>query len=301
MNEGKKEDQRQDGRPQEIVRAGDPHALSIPMMPIEELKRLTAYVNEVKKALMVEGKDYVREGDRQYTCRSGFAKLAQGFMLSDEPPEITTLYYEEEKTWEFEYKLRRQWVKGEAVTKIKGFSARLRVIQNSTGRFASGEGVCTVQELHLTNNMSPKWYHRCLATAKTRAYNRAVSNFVGSADVSAEEMGLKYEDEGGESGRKIDDTVRWKDDRNNWRCNDIGIEKMDTPIPASIAAGLDAEGIKSDALKMGMFGEEAVLYLPDVNTRVTAYKKFMKTVTNPSRFEYCSGSKSTHWFPVEDE
>ena len=34
--------------------------LGIPMMPIEQLKELTAYVNQVKKALMVEGKDYVR-------------------------------------------------------------------------------------------------------------------------------------------------------------------------------------------------------------------------------------------------
>ena len=75
-----------------------PHELSplaIPMMDIKELKKLTAYVNNVKKTLMVKGKDYVIDGNRQYTARSGFAKLHQGFFLSDKRAEIKTLYYDE--------------------------------------------------------------------------------------------------------------------------------------------------------------------------------------------------------------
>ena len=166
--------------------------LAIPMMPIEELKKLTAYVNDVKRTLMKKDKDYVIEGNKQYTARSGFAKLAQGFNLSDDLPIITKLTYDETKTWKFYYYLNKKKVEGVATTDILGFEA-IVVVRNPYGRQATGEGACTVEELHMTNNMSPKWYHRCLATAKTRAYNRAVSNFVGSADVSAEEMGLVYD------------------------------------------------------------------------------------------------------------
>lgn len=167
-------------------------SLAIPMMPIEELKRLTAYVNDVKKTLMKQNRDYIIDGKKQYTTRSGFAKLAQGFNLSDDPPIMKTLKYDEPKTWNFNYYLNRIKVEGTATTDILGFEAVV-VVRNPYGRYATGEGACTVEELHMTNNMSPKWYHRCLATAKTRAYNRAISNFVGSADVSAEEMGLVYD------------------------------------------------------------------------------------------------------------
>ncbi len=173
----------------------EPMALAIPMMEIEELKKLTAYVNEVKKTLMIKGKDYVIDGNRQYTARSGFAKLHQGFFLSDEKPEIKTLYYDEPREFEYTHRIRRELKEEKITTKIYGFEAYVTVINVNTGRHASGEGACTLEELHQTHNMSPKWYHRCLGTAKTRAWNRAVSNYVGSAEVSAEEMGLKYTDD----------------------------------------------------------------------------------------------------------
>lgn len=165
--------------------------LPIPMMPIEQLRKLTAYVAEVKKALMVKGQDYIQEGGRQYTARSGFAKLGQGFGLSDDSPVITKLLESEEKQYVFEYNVGKQRTTATISTNVMGFEAVVTV-RNKYGRYATGEGACTVEELHLTNNMSPKWYHRAYATAKTRAYNRAVSNFVGSAEVSAEEMGLTY-------------------------------------------------------------------------------------------------------------
>jgi len=167
--------------------------LAIPMMPIEQLKRLTAYVNDVKKALMVAGQDYIVDGKRQYTARSGFAKLAQGFGLSDDPAVIEELHTDEPNEYVYEYSIYKQRKTTTLRTDIMGFKAMV-VVRNRAGRTATGEGACTVDELHLTNNLSPKWYHRCLATAKTRAYNRAVSNFVGSAEVSAEEMGLTYAD-----------------------------------------------------------------------------------------------------------
>lgn len=173
----------------------EPTPLGIPMMPIEELKKLTAYVNDVKKTLMVEGKDYVVDGNRQYTARSGFAKLHQGFFLSDGKAEINTLYEKEPVEYTFKHMVRRREKTETFTTDIMGFEAYVTVINTDTGRHASGEGACTISELSMTNNLSPKWYHRALGTAKTRAWNRAVSNYVGSAEVSAEEMGLRYEDE----------------------------------------------------------------------------------------------------------
>jgi len=173
--------------------------LAIPMMPIEQLKRLTAYVNDVKKALMVVGQDYIVDGKRQYTARSGFAKLAQGFGLSDDPAIIEELHTDEPNEYVYEYSIYKQRKTTTLRTDIMGFKAMV-VVRNRAGRMATGEGACTVEELYLTNNLSPKWYHRCLATAKTRAYNRAVSNFVGSAEVSAEELGLVYPEEEGGGG-----------------------------------------------------------------------------------------------------
>ena len=169
--------------------------LAIPMMDLKELQKLTAYVNDVKKTLMKEGQDYIIDGNKQYTARSGFAKLHQGFFLSDGKPEVKTLHYEKPHEFEFTHRIRRELKTEKVTTKIYGFEAYVTVINVNTGRHASGEGACTVEELHQTHNMSPKWYHRLLATAKTRAWNRAVSNYVGSAEVSAEEMGLTYTDE----------------------------------------------------------------------------------------------------------
>ena len=178
----------------------EPTPLAIPRMSIEELRELTAYVNEVKKTLMIEGKDYVIDGNRQYTARSGFAKLHQGFTLSDEAPIFTPIYYDEPQEFTFKHRVRRE-LKAETIsTKVYGFECIVKVINLESGRYAHGEGACTLEELHQTNNMSPKWYHRLKATAKTRAWNRAVSNYVGSAEVSAEEMGLTYP--GGNQGSR---------------------------------------------------------------------------------------------------
>jgi len=176
-------------------------SLIIPMVPIEQLKALTAYVNEVKKTLMVKDKDYVISWDgNQYTARSGYAKLAQGFTLSDEEPIVKKLLMidvtgEESQEFTFKHMIKKEWKTRTFTTKIYGFEAYVKVINVDTGRFSYGEGACSVEELDWTNNLDTKWYHRCLGTAKTRAWNRAVSNYVGSADVSAEEMGLRYEDE----------------------------------------------------------------------------------------------------------
>lgn len=186
----------------------DQLSLVIPMMPIEELTKLTNYCAQVKKALMIEGKDYIVDGKRQYTARSGFAKLHQGFFLSDGKAEVKPIYYDEPHEFEYTHYIYKKPQHEKITTKIYGFEAYVTVINVDTGRHASGEGACTVEELHQTHNMSPKWYHRCLGTAKTRAWNRAVSNYVGSAEVSAEEMGLVYTDDEPPPRKKVDADVK---------------------------------------------------------------------------------------------
>ncbi|HUW44787.1 MAG TPA: hypothetical protein VMW50_03235 [Dehalococcoidia bacterium] len=142
-------------------------ALAIPMMPIEELTKLTNYVAQVKETLMTKNKDYFIQGNKQYTARSGFAKLAQGFDLSDEillEKEI----YQDGRFYGFNYTV---------------------CVYNRLGRRSTGVGSCTIDEPNLIHHKD-RPYHDVRSIAFTRAWNRAVSNFVGSADVSAEEMSL---------------------------------------------------------------------------------------------------------------
>lgn len=143
------------------------YSVSIPMMPIKELSSLTKYVAEVKKTLMKKGEDYIIQKGKQYTARKGFAKLAQGFNLSDE------IISEEELTRKGEF---------------YGFSYTVRVY-NAYGRQAMGVGSCTVDEPNIKHHRD-RPYHDVRSIAYTRAWNRAISNFVGSADVSAEEMSI---------------------------------------------------------------------------------------------------------------
>lgn len=149
---------------------------AIPRFPLAELKELTDYVAQVKATLMTKDKDYVIQRGKQYTTRSGFAKLAQGFLLSDEVVKEERL----EKDGEF-----------------YGFNFTVRVF-NDHGRRSTGVGSCTMDEPNVVEYHKERPYHDCRSIAYTRAYNRAVSNFVGSADVSAEE--LSYE-----PGRKLVD------------------------------------------------------------------------------------------------
>lgn len=141
--------------------------LSIPMIPIAELSDLTNYVAQIKGTLMTEGKDYIIQKGKQYTARSGFAKLSQGFNLSDEILKEEEMYKD---------------------GTFFGYNYTIRVF-NSLGRQATGVGSCTIDEPNLIHHKE-RPYHDVRSIAFTRAWNRAVSNFVGSADVSAEEMSL---------------------------------------------------------------------------------------------------------------
>lgn len=61
--------------------------MDIPMMDLELLKELTTYVAEVKRTLMTEDVDYVVQNNKQYTTRSGFAKMLAGAGFKWRPTE----------------------------------------------------------------------------------------------------------------------------------------------------------------------------------------------------------------------
>ena len=146
--------------------------LPIPRASIEDMKAVASFIDNMKKALMVEDVDYVRDGRKQYTTRSGFAKLALGFGLSDEIIEEHELLDKDDE--------------------FLGWRVKVRVWQPGSGRQSNGVGACTVLEdnIQRKEKRTPgrAVHHDTYATAHTRALNRAISNIVGSAEVSAEEM-----------------------------------------------------------------------------------------------------------------
>ena len=95
------------------------------------------------------------------------------------------------------------------------------------------------------------------------------------------------------------ESSRWKNDRGFWTCNDTGITELETPIPDKVSDALEDAGVDPSALRMGTYGGEPVLFLPNVNTKINPYKKVLKEITDPSKFEYCAGNLSSHWFPVD--
>jgi len=97
------------------------------------------------------------------------------------------------------------------------------------------------------------------------------------------------------------ESSRWKNDRGFWTCNDTGITELETPIPDKVSDALEDAGVDPSALRMGTYGDEPVLFLPNVNTKINPYKKVLKEITDPSKFEYCVGNLSSHWFPVDKE
>lgn len=151
--------------------------LPIPRASIDEMKKVFSFINDMKKALMTEGTDYIKQGKKQYTARSGFAKLAMGFGLSDEILEEHEIHGGD----------------GEFI----GWRVKVRVWQHKSGRQSYGVGACTTEEDNIQKKEKSTpgraFHHDTYATAHTRALNRAISNIVGSAEVSAEEMRASYD------------------------------------------------------------------------------------------------------------
>jgi hypothetical protein len=147
------------------------HALEIraqpllPMAPTEAAQVMRAY-QETCRAILTKD-DVQRVGDREFTTRSGFQKLAAAYGVSTEIVSVDVTHEPEDDGT------------------VMVARAVVRAIHPS-GRHAEGDGACSQREKRFRKG-DEKMDHSLPATAVTRATNRAVSNLVAFGTVSAEE------------------------------------------------------------------------------------------------------------------
>jgi len=152
------------------------HALEVraqpllPMAPEEAGQVMRAY-QETCRAVLTRD-DVQRVGDREFTTRSGFQKLAAAYGVSTEIVSVDVHTEIEHDT------------KGDA-SEVMIARAVVRAI-HPTGRHAEGDGACSSREKRFRKG-DEKMDHSLPATAVTRATNRAVSNLIAFGTVSAEE------------------------------------------------------------------------------------------------------------------
>lgn len=118
------------------------------------------------KAALLTPDDYATIQDRTFIKRSGWRKIAAAFGIS------TTIVSEQKTLLTPEH----DGVSGYVWNVVARAEA-------PNGRVADGDGACYSGERRFT-----KPWHDIRATAHTRSINRAISNLVGGAELSAEEM-----------------------------------------------------------------------------------------------------------------
>lgn len=139
--------------------------LSIIELPVSLTKIVSGMevFTELKQKILSEV-DKQKIGDKIYIKRSGWRKLAFAFNISDEIIKSEKeLLADNAFVW-------RIWVKTTA----------------PNNRYVVGIGSCSSNERAFAHVE-----HDVYATAHTRAKNRAISDILGSGEVSAEEMGDK--------------------------------------------------------------------------------------------------------------
>ena len=139
----------------------------LPMAPDEARQVMEAYQSTCKAILTRD--DVQRVGDREFTTRSGFQKLAAAYGVSTEIVRVHVTHEKDEED-------------GQDVMIAR---AVVRAIHPS-GRHAEGDGACSSREKRFTKG-DEKMDHSLPATAVTRATNRAGSNLIAFGTVSAEE------------------------------------------------------------------------------------------------------------------
>jgi len=147
----------------------------LPAMSPQTAKHAMETYQAICKAMLTKD-DYQKIGDKEFKKKSAWRKLARAFNISDEIIKETCEPYEILNVDPSKYQ--------------KGFTWRIHVRAfTSTNRSAVGVGVCSTKERSFAH---PD--HDIYATAHTRAKNRAISDLIGSGEVSAEELtdeGLK--------------------------------------------------------------------------------------------------------------
>ena len=138
-----------------------------PVVSVKEaLESWNAFL-ELKAAILTPD-DRQRIGDKSFTKKSGWRKIASFFNLTDEVRDSQIVWDDDEMATK-----QREVVYAEFIIRATA----------PNGRYAEGWGSCSASERKFT-----KPNHDIPATAQTRAKNRAISDLVGGGEVSAEEM-----------------------------------------------------------------------------------------------------------------
>lgn len=141
----------------------------LPMAPEQARSVMQAY-QETCKAILTPD-DVQRVGDREFTKRSGFQKLGAAYGVST---QIVSQQLDDVERSDDDETI------GVLVAR-----AVVRAIHPS-GRHAEGDGACASNEKRFRRG-DEKLEHSLMATAVTRATNRAISNLIAFGTVSAEE------------------------------------------------------------------------------------------------------------------
>ena len=131
----------------------------LPAMSPATAKHAMETYQAICKAMLSKD-DYQKIGDKEFKKKSAWRKLARAFNISDEIIVEKHENHEKYEVWRIH---------------VRAFTA--------SGRSAIGVGSCSSRERNFSHID-----HDMYATAHTRAKNRAISDIIGSGEVSAEEL-----------------------------------------------------------------------------------------------------------------
>ena len=132
----------------------------VPAVTAEVMRASMIQFQSLKASLLDKNKDIATIQNKPFIKRSGWRKFALAFNISDEIIMEKRDEHDDGFTW-------RMWVRATA----------------PNGRCAVGIGACSSEERNFAH-----LEHDVYATAHTRAKNRALSDLIGSGEVSWEEL-----------------------------------------------------------------------------------------------------------------
>lgn len=152
-----------------IVPLDDVAGIVKPALTVEQTRELARRIAQVKAAIISDS-DTVSIGGKKYITRSGVRKYAMAFNVSDE------VLSREKEEWEDD--AGRKQFAWTVVVRAFATDMKGRVVKE-----CQGIGVCASDERRFAH---PR--HDVLATAHTRAKNRAIMDLIGGGEVTAEEI-----------------------------------------------------------------------------------------------------------------
>ncbi|MHC1597253.1 MAG: hypothetical protein ACXQT3_02940 [Methermicoccaceae archaeon] len=153
----------------EVIPLDDVSGIVKPALTVEQTRELAERIRQVKAAIISDS-DTVSISGKQYITRSGVRKYAMAFNVSDE------VLSKEREVWEDEHGRKQfAWT---VVVRAFATDPKGRVVKE-----CQGIGVCATTERRFAHP-----HHDVLATAHTRAKNRAIMDLIGGGEVTAEEI-----------------------------------------------------------------------------------------------------------------